>query len=350
MRVIMLCRLYYPHIGGVERHVEEIAKEAAKEGHRVDVFALKHANELATWEMYHSTIHIHRKPEQLHSHILKYFFAALPFFPKSLAAKIVERDEIWGWMLWNLPRFIMADIIHIHDVFFWYWPIRILLPWKKVYITFHGFETGSLPTQKAKAARQRAARWTRGNIAVGGWIENWYGTKADIVTYGAANCADEPKALKEKSGKKIRCVFVGRVADDTGARVYEKVIGTLPGVALDMYGAGSKNGTIDDSCVVFPHYDVACVSSYLSIIEAMQSKTLVLAYAVDDLKWDYLKSHPMAENMIIVRTENELRKTILRLSVRQLADQDDKVEKAYIWAREQTWDTLYKQYKELWLK
>lgn len=345
MRIVMLCRLFYPHIGGVEQHVKKISIEAIREGHSIRIFSLKHGKNLRTHENLNE-IYIHRKPEQLHSHFLKYFLAALPFFPKSLAVKIVERDEIWGWMLWNLPRFLMADVIHIHDVFFWYWPIRILLPWKKVYITFHGFEAGSLPKENAKRARQRAASWTRGNIAVGGWIEKWYGTKADIVTYGAADCVRATRKQTQEENQ-IRCIFIGRVSDDTGASVYEEVVSSHSHTSLDMYGPGSKNGTIEDSCAIFPHYDIACVSSYLSILEAMQSQVLVLAYAADELKWDYLRSHPMAENMIIVRTPEAMTAFLKDF---KRGDYTKKIEHAYTWAKTQTWGNLYQQYKELWQK
>jgi glycosyltransferase involved in cell wall biosynthesis len=139
-------------------------------------------------------------------------------------------------------------------------------------------------------------------------------------------------------------VFIGRIAEDTGAKVYEKVLGQMPGVTLDIYGEGSKLGTVADSCSVFPKYDIACVSSYLAIIEAMQSKTLVIAYAANELKYDYLMAHPRAKDMYIVRNENELRETIISLDDRT----HEMIENAYEWARQQTWNRVYKKYLKLW--
>lgn len=353
----MLCRMYAPHIGGVERHVEAISREADKEGHEVDIFTLTQEETKdrppgktvlpIRRTSIESGIRIHRKPKQLHSHLLKYILDAVPFIRESTAEKIVERDEIWGWMLWNLPTFLRADIIHIHDVFFWYWPIRLLLPWKKVFITFHGFEAGTLPTKSAKQARLRTAQWTRGNIAVGGWIEKWYGTRADAVTYGAGSCAFKNFKLETSKSKNtyFRAVFIGRISKDTGAQVYEDVIDSLPHVSLDLYGEGSKNGTIEDSCTVFPKYDIACVSSYLSIVEAMQSKVLVVAFATDELKLDYLKSHPRSDSMIILERKDQLESFLRNFSPKNYRKE---VERAYEWAKEQTWRSVYKQYKVLW--
>ncbi len=343
MRIAMLCRSYEPYVGGVEKHVKKLAEQIVSGNGRVDIFTLRYEGPNKIWSTDKEGIYVHRKPNQLHSHILKFVLAFIPFFPKNTAQKIVERDEIWGWLLWNLPKFLLADVIHIHDVFFWYWPIRLLLPWKKVYITFHGFEAGSLPTEKAKIARQRADKWTRGNIAVGTWIEKWYGTKADFITYGAADCLSV-KVTAETSDD-TRCVFIGRVAKDTGTNVYAKVIADMPQCKLDVFGEGSKQGSIADSCATFPEYDLACVSSYLSIVEAMQSKVLVLAYASDSLKWDYLQSHPMSNNMIIVRNSDEMKSFLRGFKKEKYKSQ---VDLAYKWAKRQTWQSVYLIYKELW--
>ncbi|MEP7167511.1 MAG: glycosyltransferase [Candidatus Woesebacteria bacterium] len=343
MRVVMLCRLYSPHLGGVEKHVLNLSKEILKGGNQVDVFTLPHERKLPSFEVMEGIL-VHRKPRQLHSRVLKIFFGILPFFPKKLAQNIVERDEIWGWLLWNLPTFLFADVIHIHDVFFWYWPIRILLPWKKVFITFHGFEAGSLPTQKAKKTRRMAAHWTNGNIAVGGWIKKWYGTDADLVTYGAGSCIPEKSTALHT---KMKAVFIGRVASDTGAKVYAKIIDSVSNYTLDIYGEGSELGTVENSCALFPQYDLACVSSYLSILEAMQSKVFVLAYATDDLKWDYLQSHPMAHNMCIVRSEAEMKSFLDGFTPEKYHRE---IERAFDWAKEQTWRALYLQYENLWQK
>ena len=37
MKIVFLCRLFYPHIGGVETHVLEVGKRLIKKGHRVTI-------------------------------------------------------------------------------------------------------------------------------------------------------------------------------------------------------------------------------------------------------------------------------------------------------------------------
>ncbi len=330
----MICRLYAPHIGGVEKHVSGISREAIKDGHHVDVFTLKHDSQLKSEEVIDG-VNVHRVTAN--------------------GGKIQARIEIWSWMLAHILTFIQADVIQIHDVFFWYWPIRILFPWKKVYITYHGFEPSSVKTSagegrelyidpKAKRTRQMIQRWTSGSMAVGYWIEKWYGTKPDEVTYGGGECLPNFKIQLPKS-KKIRGVFVGRISQDTGARIYENVIRSLDNCQLDMFGPGSKLGTIDDSCAVFPQYDIACVSSYLAIVEAMQCRTLVVAYAADELKVDYLMAHPRSQDMVIVRSELELKQA---LTLIKSEDYTKQIDDAYQWARQQTWNRVYLKYKKLW--
>ena len=84
----------------------------------------------------------------------------------------------------NLRKY---DIIHIHDVFFWYLPLRLLYPRKKVFITFHGYETQFPPSRSAIWQRRLAAKLTSGNICVGDYIGKWYGIKPTLVTYGATD-------------------------------------------------------------------------------------------------------------------------------------------------------------------
>jgi glycosyltransferase involved in cell wall biosynthesis len=162
MNVVMLSPYYAPHLGGVERHVEHIAQECEKDGHHITIFTHSHDKTLPPKET-HGSITILRNV--FASPLLIQFSTLLShFLSKSTVSKLIERMEIWSWLLLHIPTFLVADVIHIHDVFFWYWPLRFLLFWKHVYITFHGFEAGSLPTTKAIHARSLAEKWTWGNI------------------------------------------------------------------------------------------------------------------------------------------------------------------------------------------
>jgi len=354
MRIVMLSRLYWPHIGGVEKHVKEVSKIAVSRGYRVDIFTSKHDEELPTFQI-DEGIRIHRKPAQLHSRFLGRVLKQIPQIPDKIRDGLVERDEMWGWLIWNLPVFLRADVIHIHDVFFWYWPLRILLFWKSTTITFHGFEAGNLPTKKAKKARSLAAKYTNGNLCIGGWIEKWYGTTPTVVSYGAAECHG---FLRDSAHRKtLSAVFVGRLEKDTGISIYLEIARKHPKVLLDVYGQGpiqtevtnagenvSYKGLVLNACGVFPSYSMAFVSSYLSILEAMQSKTLVVAVASDPLKLDYLRCHPMAEQMIILESSSQFSEVIkLSETKKRLM-----IDTAYNWAIEQTWEKQFDSYLTLW--
>ena len=166
MTVVMICRLFNPHLGGVEKHVEEISKKATDDGHQVIVITQQHDVDLLKTEKIND-VQIYRITNKSKN-------------------KILLRIEIWSWMIYHLWLFASADVIHVHDVFFWVWPIRIILFWKKIFITFHGYEAGyKKPNKNSIRARKIANRFSDGSIGVGSWIEKWYGTKLDVVTYGA---------------------------------------------------------------------------------------------------------------------------------------------------------------------
>jgi len=67
-----------------------------------------------------------------------------------------------------------ADIVHCHDVFFWYLPFRFLYPKKKVFTTFHGWEGIFPPKWQAKVIRNISEKLSFGNICVGDFIRKWY--------------------------------------------------------------------------------------------------------------------------------------------------------------------------------
>lgn len=337
----MLCRLYLPHIGGVERHVHAIAAEAAKDGHTVTIITTLHEPELSYIQ------HDFWQGEMSDQvRILR--------IPIMQSHPILERVSIWSWMVRHSGLFFQADRIHIHDVFFWIWPIRLLFPWKKMFLTFHGFEAGKTITSKAIRARGVAARLTQGNICVGAWIEKWYKTKPTCVTYGGSTL------LVSSKRKGRTAIFVGRLEEDTGilnaiefakkhhvmldifgdGPLKERVLKLIRGISWIQYCGVSK----DDA--LFVEYQYAFVSSYLSILEAMQQRTLVIAFAVDALKADYLASHPMVSAMVIARNSTELESWVERLNQE---DEDRMVEQAHTWAVSQTWKSVYDTcYAPLW--
>ncbi|MEK7498052.1 MAG: glycosyltransferase [Patescibacteria group bacterium] len=148
MRVLFLAQHKWPHVGGVERHVYEVSKRLEIKGHNVKVISSEDIN-----------------------------------YPK---IKYLGLLYIWFWFFKNINLIRKSDIVHCHDVFIWYLPFRFLIPNKKVFTTFHGWE-GKYPIPWKNVLLKRLAnKLSMGSFVVGRYIEKWYGIKGDIITYGAA--------------------------------------------------------------------------------------------------------------------------------------------------------------------
>lgn len=159
MKVLFLCRYYAPHIGGVEKHVANISRILSKR-HQIKIVTERYDNKLSEYE-HKDGIEIYRIPG-----------------PGKLA--------VWKWVLQHEKLFNDADIIHAHDVYFWLFPYKLLHPFKKTFVTFHGWETQYPIPLKNILIRKISELLANGNICVGDFIAKWYGTRPDIVTYGAA--------------------------------------------------------------------------------------------------------------------------------------------------------------------
>ena len=159
MKVLFLCRYYSPHIGGVEKHVAQISR-ILSQNHQIKIITERYDEKLPEYERM-AGIEIYRIPG-----------------PGKLA--------VWKWVLRNQKLFNDADIIHAHDVYFWLFPYKILHPFKKTFVTFHGWETQYPIPLKNKVIRKISELMADGNICVGDFIPKWYGPRPDLVTYGAA--------------------------------------------------------------------------------------------------------------------------------------------------------------------
>ena len=148
MKILFLTRRAWPEIGGVEKHVREVSLELQKKGHQVKVVSEKDIN---------------------YPHI-----------------KLIGLFAIWVWLFKNRKLIEDSDVIHVHDIFVWYLPFRFLYIQKPVYTTFHGWE-GVWPIPLMNIFQKwLAAKLSMGTIAVGDYIEKYYGVKASRITYGAS--------------------------------------------------------------------------------------------------------------------------------------------------------------------
>jgi glycosyltransferase involved in cell wall biosynthesis len=263
-------------------------------------------------------------------------------------------------MIKNFREFKKADIVHCHDVFFWYLPLRVIFFKKKVFTTFHGHETIFPPTKKAKLIRKISAASSHGVIHIGHYIEKWYGTKPDVILYGGVY-KNKFQNTKANKSPKIKLAYIGRTEHDMGISIYasaiQKLIKKNIQIELHVFGEGKlikkiqQLGTIhgfsDNVHAKIKDADFILASSYLSILEAFAAKKLVFAVFENSLKRDYFILSPFRDFVILSRGSEELAKKIENYKDKK-KEKDKVVEKAYKWAQNQTWEKIADEYLNLW--
>jgi len=335
--VVFLSPKYFPATGGVEKHVAGLSQELLKKGFKVIVLTVQHQLDLP-----------------LSEDIDGVWVERIPF------TKIDQKLATWRWIWSKRDILKKADIIHAHDVFWWYLPLRFWFFKKPIFTTFHGYEGGESPRWQAVVHRRVVEKLSKKTLAVGDFIKKWYGQKSDEVTYGAA---DGEKPSPSTARKSDQAVFIGRLEWDTGIREYLEVIKNLgQALKLDIYGEGKLKmsllelvednhwpvkfcGLTKNSIKTFNQAKIAFAAQYLTILEAMLAKCLVVAIYTSPMKNDYLSFHPAAEFMLIAGSGREAAGKFLILSERK---KEEMIINAYNWAKEQTWEKLAKQYLSLW--
>ena len=331
MKVVFASRLFWPHLGGVEKHVEQLSIELIKQGHEVVVVT----------SCFDKKLKLQQKVNGIK--VIRVDFESLQ-----------SKKGIWGWVVANKNIFFEADIVHAHDIAWWLTPLKIVHPLFKFYTTFHGHEGLDKPALNAVIHRKIIETFSTGTICIGDFISKWYFARPDLVSYGGSSL---PRKLKEK--EKNSAVFVGRLDKDGGVLEYLKglAISQLE-IKLSVYGDGTlrkqaekycknKNlnvnffGFIENVEEKFDQSEMAFVSGYLAIAEAMQRSCQVFAHFSNELKKDYLTMHPQSQNMKIFKTGKELASHLT-------GKNHSNTKQAQAWANQQTWSKLTKEYLSLW--
>lgn len=337
MTVVFFARLFYPHIGGVEKHVYEISKELLKKKYKVIVVTEKHGKELLEHEAYKG-IEIYRIPVNQNGRLKKF--------------------SIWWWLVKKINIIKQADIVHCHDVFFWYLPFRFAFLHKKVFTTFHGYESFPI-TKKAILIRKISEKLSRGNICIGNYIKKWYKTKPSFVSYGGVDVGEYPISKK----RNVNALFIGRLDEQTGIQMYcnaiKKIKKNIPNFEFVIIGDGKFRSYAERYGKVlglqnrpekyFLKYRYAFVSRYLSILEAIAARRLVFAVYDNLLKEDYLKMAPFAKFIVIERTAENLAKKVAYY-LQHPEEENKLIEKAYDWVKKQSWEEMVSIYTKLWKK
>ncbi len=350
MNILLLARSFFPRIGGAEKYIYRLSEQLSKKGHTVTIFTPN----------YESNRKIREKTE----HVEIYRFPiAEPFGLKSLAGIWIE--------LFKARVFSIGDIIHCFDfeTFLWYLPFRLIFPQKPVYITFFGHE-GVFPIpRKYILIRKLCEKLSRGNICDGEYIKKWYGTRPDYVTHAAVDIPDiRNKDPENENG----ATFVGQLRADTGILEYLQALKILRDqhsikIHLDICGDGplrdeilrfveinnllvTLHGFVENENVVnfFNRNKYAFVSGCNSNLEAMTCRRLVCSIYSNELKKDYLFFRPdILEMSIISDSSGQLAREFVEHH-RRPSLVEEKTEKAYKFAIQQSWEKVADTYLKLW--
>lgn len=340
MNVVFLTRLFYPHVGGVEKHILGISNVLARKKHRITIISEKTAgNELGNKILLdlHKAIKVTEIP-----------------ISKSQRQK---KWQIWEWLFKNREIISSADVVHCHDVFFWYLPFKFIYPRKKVFTTFHGYEGKFPPANKAIIVRKLSEKMSDGNICVGDYIKKWYRTKPDLVTYGGV---ERSTIVKREIKDRIRIVFIGRIEEDNGIKVYSEILDDLDrnGIRYSFLALGEgkmrniflKKGRVKLSTNVLSEVkraDLVFASSYLSILEAFSQERPVVSVINNPLKSDYLLDTPFSD-WVKASSKHEVLSDYIEDFFSSPDRYQGKLAEASAWAKQQTWENLASQYEEIW--
>lgn len=335
LNIIFLTRSYYPNVGGVEKHIYEISKRLSALGHHVTIITEDTRRE---------------KGVDFNFSIKNVNVIEIPVGGDDWFKKF----RIWKWIWQHKKLFLKSDVIHCHDVFFWYLPLAVFYPLKNVYTTFHGYE--SYPIKKKAIIYRKVFEYmSNSTICVGDFMKKWYHARPTMVIYGAAESMKGISKLKKNTA-----IFIGRLDEHTGIADYVDAVKLIrkeiPSFTLTVYGDGPYKDKINGPGIILKGYDTsadkeiakyefAFVSRYLAILEAMAAKRRVVAVYDNPVKKDYLTMTPFREWISICSDAQSIAKEVVEKNGREKS-----VQHAFAWVKDQTWEHLSDVYLSLWNK
>lgn len=335
MKILFLANYYFPHVGGVEKHVEKLSQRLKKKGNSVFIVTQKVSDK---------DKFVENRDEA----------TVYRFNPINI--KFLGLIFIWIWFFRNRELIKNADIVHAHDVGIWYWPFRLIYRGKPFYMTFHGYEEYPV-SLKSKMIRKVSEVFSKGNICIGKFMEKWYGTKPTIISYGAV----DRQRYKPSNSKNCRfdALFMSRLDEQTGILTYIDAIKGIKDFKLLVLGDGvyrkyaekysEVRGFVKDTSGYLQEARFSFSSRYLALLESFASKKLVFAVYDTQIKKDYLVMTSFKEWIVIEKSPDRLKEKI-----KYYQKNPDKAEKmvneAYEWVKDKTWEKMAENYLELWGK
>jgi glycosyltransferase involved in cell wall biosynthesis len=353
MNVLFLVPRFLPDIGGVETHAYRVAKGLIEQGYRIQIVTGTHRKDLC--------------PEEREGGITIYR-CRLSKSRTNKSSAFLDLAVIWLYLLRHNRLFTESNYIHLHDfqTFLWFFPFLVLYR-KPVFITFHGFEKYPVPVF-AKIARKTAEKMVDGNICVGSFISNWYGTNPQAETIGGVDTQSESQNCCVQEA----AIYIGRLETDTNILGLVNALAILRksrgvSIPLHIFGDGSLRSKIEtcaqennleihtygfqaSASLQLPKYRYVFASGFLSILDAMSYGKVVFTLYDNPLKRDYFYSIPNAESLMHicsspVQLSDELF-TVIN-SPKQAAFMS---QKAFDFAKQQSWAKVTKLYLALYEK
>ena len=258
MKILFLTHYAWPHVGGVEKHVELVAEKLQHNGHEIKIISERDIK---------------------YSHI-----------------KFIGLIYIWFWLFKNRNLIINSDIVHIHDVFIWYFPFRFIYSKKKFYLTIHGGQEKWPIPLKEKLLVKIAVKLSRGTICVGDFIPKYFDIKTNHVIYGGVNKLKNITVKKEKL-----IIFLGRLEKETGVYEFLNKIKKYKNYKVEFVGDGSlrrvcsKYGIVHGFCdptLFLQKASVCFAGGYLAALEALEYGCELWTGGNTPIKKDYWKMFP----------------------------------------------------------
>jgi glycosyltransferase involved in cell wall biosynthesis len=306
-KIVFISHYYYPHVGGVEKHVLELSKALSRKNMKITVITKKFDDNLKDKEIIRGIKIIRIK------------------YPK---IKIIGIAAIWLSLLKNIRVLTNADIIHIHDVFVWFIPFKLLIPSRNVATTIHGFEADKPFSINSIFQKKLAKKLSNRIIGIGKYLEKYYGIKFDLILYGGINL---PQKCYKKTNK---IIFLGRLSKDTGVIKFLKWLDRQKYPKVDFLGDGElrkqceRYGEVHgfkDPTKFLKHSKICVPGGYLGCLEAFANKCEVKIFWQDNFKKYCWQSSPMYK----------------------FIKQND-IQGAYNWVKSMTWSKLADEHIHLY--
>ncbi len=336
MNILHVCKRFAPSIGGVETHVLEVAREQVARGFTVTVLTQATAASQKQTEIIDGITVIR--------------------IPVKTAE---EKKAVWKAIGTHSNLFKAANVIQVHDVFWWLLPYYLLII-GKCYTTFHGWETEYPIPISAKLQRYVYAHLSKKTVHIGSWIQKYYWDKPSVVMYGGTTI---PKKVPVHTGKLKKAVFLGRLSHDNDIENYVFLANILKeefsGFSIQWIGDGEckkmcsevgvVTGFVSNPTDYIAKADVVFAASYLSILQAQAYGKPVVSLYSNPLKYEYLQSLPTRVSLIC---RDQAVDAYAELSI--LFEYPERVlqisETAARLTKDYSWQKIVDVYQSLWQK